>query len=148
MVVTDRLQDVEWGCFNAGCHSCGVFGGGLLNLDVRGGRRHQVLHLFRFIDWIMDLPAHLEQSFWLELRAFEQEKQMPFVTIAERFGREEGLREGLLAGIEIGLNLRFGASGQELLPEIQRVADVDQLTTILHSIQTVSSPAELRRLWS
>ena len=118
------------------------------SLYERGYSRQQVLHLFRFIDWIMDLPAHLEQSFWLELRAFEQEKQMPFVTIAERFGREEGLREGLLAGIEIGLNLRFGASGQELLPEIQRVADVDQLTTILHSIQTVSSPAELRRLWS
>jgi hypothetical protein len=145
----DRLQDVEVGCFHAGFDFSGIcFLGCSPNLYERGYSRQQVLHLFRFIDWIMDLPAHLEQSFWLELRESEREKQMPFVTIAEKFGREEGLREGLLRGIEIGLTLRFGASGQDLLPEIQCVADVERLTTILRSIQAVASPDELRRLWS
>jgi len=127
-----------------------------------------IRELYRLIDWIMDLPKPLEGLFVTEIRVFEEEKQMPYVTSAERLGREagleeglrqglqngrqegrqEGMQEGLLAGIELGLKLRFGADGLMLLPEIRQIVDLDVLRTIHQSIETATSPEELRKAWS
>ena len=46
---------------------------------------------FRFIDWIMELPEERDRLFWQEITTYQQEKFMPFVTIAERVGREKGI---------------------------------------------------------
>ncbi|MCZ7574879.1 MAG: hypothetical protein M5U01_40525 [Ardenticatenaceae bacterium] len=89
---------------------------------ARGYGRADVLRLFQFIDWVMQLPAGLEESFWRELRQFEEETQMPYITSVERLGmqkgleqgRQEGLRAGLRAGIEVGLELKFGPEAAPL----------------------------------
>ena len=40
---------------------------------------------------------------------------MPFMTTPERIGREEGLPQGLVQGIEVALELEFGEAGLRLM---------------------------------
>lgn len=117
-------------------------------LYERGLDAQEIRRLFRFIDWMMDLPKSLDSLFWQELTHFEEEKRMPFVTTGERIGMEKGLREGLLAGIELGLDLKFAAEGLKLMPEIRRLTDVEVLRSIHQSIKAAGAPEELRRFWS
>jgi hypothetical protein len=60
--------------------------------------RRDIINLFRFIDWILELPDVLKQEFKSELNRFEQENQMPYITSIERMGIEEGLQQGLQQG--------------------------------------------------
>ena len=79
---------------------------------------------------------------------------MPYVTSVERIGFKRGLkegleeglkkgkllglnegqalgmREGLLDGIDLGLELRFGSRGMELLPHLRRIQDLDTLRQV------------------
>lgn len=67
-------------------------------LYERGYTRQDILELFRVIDWMMTLPAQLDQAFHHSLQQYEGEKAMPYVTSIERSaierGREEGREEG------------------------------------------------------
>lgn len=109
----------------------------------------------QLIDRMMRLPEPLADLAWREIRDFEREKSMPFITGAQRVEREEGLAEGLaqarediLTGIEELLDVRFGPAGLVLLPEIRPIEDLDILRKILHSIKRADGPEALRRLWS
>ena len=53
-----------------------------------GYERQDILNLFRFIDWMMELPEGLKQAFRTELEQYEQERQMPYVTSIERMAEE------------------------------------------------------------
>ncbi|MFQ4143452.1 hypothetical protein [Chlorogloeopsis sp. ULAP02] len=68
---------------------------------------------------------------------------MPYVTSVERIG----IKKGLLEGIAIGLELKFGSEGLTILPEISQIQDVDILRAILTSIKTVNTLEELRRIY-
>jgi hypothetical protein len=133
-------------------------------LYERGMDAEEVRQLFRFIDWIMELPEEREGQFWQEITTYQQEKVMPFVTIAERvgmqkgiaIGKEEGKEEGLLEGtlkgtlngIKACLELKFGPAGLELMPDIREIHDQVLLDQILHAIRSAASPEDLRRLWT
>jgi predicted transposase YdaD len=132
----------------------------------RGYDKVDVLELFRVIDWILRLPPALEQEFLKELYTYEEARQMPYITSAERFGiqigreqgREEGLEQGLEQGIEQGLEqgirrgeatlllrlieLRFGAADQDV---IQRIHEADSETLLRWSdrILTAQSLSDL-----
>jgi len=105
------------------------------------------------------LPKPLEVSFSNEIKQFEEEKHMPFITTPERIGREEGLTEGLAKGltegraegrtegIEVALELKFGEAGLRLMPEIRAIADEAKLESVLRAIRTAASPEDLRRVW-
>lgn len=60
----------------------------------RGDERKIILELFRVIDWMIRLPEALEASFRQEIFAYEETKQMPYVTTVERAGIEKGFRQG------------------------------------------------------
>jgi hypothetical protein len=105
--------------------------------------REDVRQLFRFIDWMMDLPPALEKLFWQEIDRFQEETPMPYMMRIERIL----LAEALLEGIELGLELKFGAAGLQLMPEIKQLTDVEMLRGVLQAIKTAASPDELRRLW-
>src|SRR5262249_39747855 len=121
----------------------------------RGMAPEDVRQLFRFIDWVMALPEARERLFWQEIATYQQEKDMPFVEIAERVGREkgreEGLKkgreEGLLAGIEACLKLKFGAEGPRLMPELRELQDPQRLRAVLDAIPEAASPKALRQVW-
>jgi SOS response regulatory protein OraA/RecX len=56
----------------------------------RGMSAPDIRNLYDFIDWTMILPEDLDMEFWQELKTFEEEQQVAYVTSAERFGRKEG----------------------------------------------------------
>ena len=69
---------------------------------------------------------------------------MPFINTFERYG----MRQGLLQGIEVCLELKFGAEGLALMPELREIRDHELLGKILTRIKTADSPADLRRVWT
>jgi predicted transposase/invertase (TIGR01784 family) len=71
------------------------------SLYEQGYERQDILNLFRFIDWILELPEGLKQSFRNELEEYERERQMPYVTSIEQ-GIEQGESQ---ATQKIALNL-------------------------------------------
>ena len=56
----------------------------------------------------------------------------------------EGLRKGYLAAIELGIELRFGADGLRLMPEISQIDDLDVLQTIQKAIKKAETLNEVR----
>ncbi len=56
--------------------------------------------MFKFIDWIIVLPEGLKKSFWQELKAYEEEKQVTYITSVEEIGFERGIEQGIERGIE------------------------------------------------
>ncbi|WP_455390369.1 hypothetical protein [Oscillatoria salina] len=69
-------------------------------------------------------------------------------------GRQEGRveerqlrREGLISGISLGLELKFGNDGLALMPEILGIENVELLEEILAAVKTVNSPDELRQIY-
>ncbi len=112
----------------------GLYGRGMEPEDVR--------RLFLFIDWVMELPEPRKHRFEPEIDAFQKEKPMPFVNPFEQVGREKGL----LRGIEVALDLKFGAEGLELVPELRRIRDHVSLGKLLSKIKTADSPDDLRRV--
>jgi predicted transposase/invertase (TIGR01784 family) len=62
-------------------------------------------------------------------------------------GRQEGLREGLLGAIELGLELKFGAEGLRLLPEIAKITDTDVLKAVQAGLKADIALADLPRIY-
>ena len=114
----------------------------------RGMEPEDVRQLFRFIDWVMELPEPLEERFWDEIDAYQQEMVMPFIDIAERKAMEKGREEGLLEGMEALLRVKFGAEGLELMPELRELRDQKLLRKVLARVDTADSPDDLRRVWT
>jgi predicted transposase YdaD len=62
-------------------------------------------------------------------------------------GKQLGLREGLQEGIILGLELKFGAEGLRLLPEILKIEDVGMLWAIKEGLKFVETMEALRSLY-
>ncbi len=112
-------------------------------LYSQGFEREDIINLFQFIDWIMSLPYELEREFWQEFRSFEESRLMRYITSVERIG----IRQGLLEGIELGLELKFGKEGLTLMPAISQIEDIERLRTIKEGILTVNTVEELRQIY-
>jgi hypothetical protein len=63
-------------------------------LYERGMSGPDIRNLYEFIDWTMMLPEDLELAFWQELKTFEEEQQVTYVTNAERIGMKLGKQAG------------------------------------------------------
>lgn len=79
---------------------------------------------------------------------------MPYITSVERIGIEKGIqqsqqqmREILLEGIELGLELKFGELGLSLLPEISQIEDIEQLRAIHAGLRTVNTVEDLQLIY-
>ena len=62
-------------------------------LYERGYDRSAIINLFKFIDWLLILPEDAKISFWQELRTYEEERQMPYITSVEQIGYDRGTTE-------------------------------------------------------
>jgi hypothetical protein len=125
-----------------------------------GYSRDAVIDLYRFIDWLIQLPDALEADFWSKLQQFEKEQRMPYITSVERSGmrrglaqglergRQQGRREGLLDGIALGLELKFGDDSWEVIAELRQIADLSVIQRVYSAIKTVTTLDELRRIYT
>jgi len=68
---------------------------------------------------------------------------MPYITSVERVG----MKKGLLKGIELGLEVKFGAEGLKLLPEISELSDLQVIEEVLQAIKTATTPEQVRQIW-
>jgi len=64
----------------------------------KGFSREDIMNLYRFIDWLMVLPKELDLKFQEDMKTFEEEMNVAYITTAERIGIEKGLEEGLQKG--------------------------------------------------
>lgn len=66
------------------------------NLYEAGYDADQLREIFRLIDWMMHLRPDLETEFERELTAFEEERNMPYLTSVERVAEARGAARGVL----------------------------------------------------
>jgi len=117
----------------------------------KGFSKQDILNLFRFIDWIMDLSEDTDRIFSDELEAEEKEGKMPYITSVERVGykrgKQEGILEGILKAIGLGLELKFGNPGLRLMKKISEIRDMETLDAIYEGLRKVSEIKELRQIY-
>ena len=55
-------------------------------------------------DWLLQLPAALDDQLWTELQDHEEATTMRYVTSVERIGLRKGMEKGMEKGLQQGLN--------------------------------------------
>ncbi len=115
-------------------------------LYERGLSAEEVRNLFRFIDWVLDLPKAEEETFKQEVQEMEEERDMPYVSSIERLAREEGRHEGILECIQNQLRSSFGRPGTALFAEVSKVQDLKTLRSIYRALNKGVSLEKVREL--
>lgn len=119
-------------------------------LYEQGYERREILNLFRFIDWVMILPKGLEREFWQELKAYEEERRMPYISSVERMGFEQGLEQGLEQGVQQEarslvlrlLTRKVGTLSESVKAQVNALA-ITQLEALGEALLNFSSPSDL-----
>jgi flagellar biosynthesis/type III secretory pathway protein FliH len=93
------------------------------------------------------LPEGLKQEFWTELKAYEEENQVSYITTGEEIGFKRGLAQGVEQGVEQGeqklvillLEQRLGKISAELKEQIDglSLAQVEALAIALFHITSI-----------
>ena len=87
-------------------------------LYERGYDRSAILGLFTFIDWLLILSNETKVSFWQELRAYEEYRQMPYITSVEQIGYDRGEVAGQeKKAIAIAVNLMKQGISMEMIAQ-------------------------------
>jgi hypothetical protein len=141
-------------------------------LFQRNWSMEDVRRLFRLIDWIMALPAELQEAFRRDVYEYEETQHMPYLSIFERQamaegleqGREQGLEQGLEKGLEQGLKkgvreglvlaqegillaleTKFGPAGRKLAGKVKRLREIGSLRALKDAIGRSKSIDEIRQ---
>ena len=93
----------------------------------KGALKEDVLRLYRFIDWIMALPKDLTIKFKDEIKNYEEESQMPYITSIERLGIEQGAQEMVLEAIKE----KFGVFDSAIQQQVRKITSKEALREIL-----------------
>ncbi|MGV0028492.1 DUF4351 domain-containing protein [Phormidesmis priestleyi] len=114
-----------------------------------GYSRREVVNLFRFIDWVMILPEGLKQAFWTELKVYEEERQMPYITSVEEIGFARGLQAGEERGEQRQrslilrlLNRRVGEVPEAVQQQVERLT-IAQLEALGEALLDFEQLADL-----
>ena len=106
--------------------------------------------VLKLVDWLLDLPVELNGIYWDEVRDWKEGKTMPFVAGLERIVREEGQREGervgLLEGLELSLELKFGEAGRSFFSELEAVEDASKLRDVTRALRKADGIVDLRKI--
>lgn len=112
--------------------------------------RSDVLNLFKFLDWIMMLPDSLKREFWQELKAYEEERKMPYITSIEQMGYDRGVKAGEEEGAQrqakslvlLLLEQKIGTLPQSLCERINALS-LPQLETLAIALLNFSTISDL-----
>ncbi|BDA74883.1 hypothetical protein RIVM261_084920 [Rivularia sp. IAM M-261] len=88
--------------------------------------------------------AILQESPWYQ--QFGKECEERGEQRGEERGKVIGEQRGIISAIELGLDLKFGAEGLELMQPVSQIADLEKLKTIKNAIKNAQSLDELRQL--
>jgi hypothetical protein len=122
-------------------------------LFERGYSREDIVRLFRLIDRMMVLPQELQREFKEELRRYQEESQMPFLSRIELDAKQEGIEEGLQQSrqtlqetvMEV-LEMRFVEVPPELREVVNGIEDVSVLKQLLKQAIAIPSIEEFQKL--
>jgi hypothetical protein len=113
-------------------------------LYQRGYSRQDIIKIFEVLDRMMGLPKPLQLTLRDEIRRFEEEKQMPYISSIGRIERQEGRQEGRQEERhDIIRNLlvsRFGVIDEELETIVKLLTDLpmSEFSSLLLSLSTLS----------
>ena len=107
-------------------------------LYQQGYQRQDIINLFAFIDWVMTLPDNLSAQFWTEVRQFEEEQQMPYITSVERLGMQREAANLVLRQ----LNRRLGQVSESVSEQIRQLP-VDQIEDLGEALLDFENEADL-----
>lgn len=113
-------------------------------LYEQGYQREDIINLFKFIDWLMSLPAELEQEFQQELNQYEEEKRMPYITSVERMGMEKGMIQKARESVIDALEIRFENVPSELVNKISQIQDTSLLKNLHRQAITLDSISDFQ----
>jgi hypothetical protein len=100
------------------------------------------------MDWRLRLPNEVRTQFAQELRTFEEERQMTYITSIEELGIEKGRIAGLIEGIAVMLDLKLGDAAQSVIAEIQSITDLDTLERLIRHIKPAQTLDEIRHIYA
>ncbi|EIC21088.1 RpnC/YadD family protein [Thiorhodovibrio frisius] len=106
----------------------------------RGHERARIEEVLRLIDWMIRLPKDLEAAFRQELYAYEEQRQMPYVTTFEQAGIEKGVQQGEATILMMQLEEKFGSASLEAHRERIEAADPEELLQWSKRILTAETP--------
>lgn len=121
------------------------------SLYDRGWGRAEIRHVFRFLDWIVRLPAAMDDQLHVELTKTEGGKDMTYITSFERYGMRKGMKKGLEQGKEKGrlenaqssilevLEVRFGVVPPAMRDHIGQLTDLEACKSLLRHATSVAS---------
>mgnify|MGYP000140792943 CR=1 FL=1 len=111
-------------------------------LYEQGYSRNEILQLFRLIEWMMVLPKELEQDFRNELRSYQEENRMPYITGFEIDGMVKATRESVIEVLET----RFGVVPSRLSDRLNYLDNLTQLKQLLKQSITVTSVDQFEQI--
>ncbi|MFB2880229.1 transposase, partial [Aerosakkonemataceae cyanobacterium BLCC-F46] len=104
-----------------------------------------------FASFVLETPLVQQIMRWdmavLRESPWYQEILQKGVEQGLQLGREQTLRQGLFSTIALGLELKFGTEGLQLMPEIEQIEDVATLEAIVQGIKTLNTLDELRQIY-
>jgi hypothetical protein len=103
----------------------------LLELYKRGMKRETILAIYKFIDWVMELPDKLDTKIYHEIKITKETKVMPHITTAERIGRAEGQKIAMQQAVATVISSKFGKLGRPLIKRSRQVANLEVLEKML-----------------
>jgi hypothetical protein len=93
--------------------------------------------LVKLVDWLMELPAGLQQDFEQKTHEYEEGRHMPYIT---------GIgRTAMLSMLEDLLRDKFGDEGVKLMPAIQALNDGEKYMALNRAIAAATTLDEVRR---
>ena len=110
-------------------------------LFERGYDRQDILELFRFIDWLVELPEDMEKQFQDELIEITEEKKMPYVTSIERLARVQNSKEMILEYILT----RFKSVPEDVAATVNSIKAGDMLKSLFRQAITCESLEDFRK---
>ena len=96
-------------------------------LYERGYDRSAIMGLFTFVDWVMLLPDATKLEFWQELKIYEEERKMPYITSVEQIGYDRGVKEADERSLEVRKSIALNMLRKNL--DLETIAEITGLTT-------------------